>query len=127
MSSTNRAGVDIGALARVAHVSLEMARRYVEGLALPRPEKLPLIARWLEVDPAILLWDKPSVGKGAVIDQELLQSCIGAVMEAQQKADRSLPPKIIASIAAMLYVETERGRELPSTEMLTQLIRLTST
>lgn len=41
--------VNVGPLAKAAGTTREMARRYVEGKALPDPNKLPSIARFLEV------------------------------------------------------------------------------
>jgi len=42
-------GVDVGPLAKVAVVTREMARRYTDGTALPDPNKMQLIAGWLNV------------------------------------------------------------------------------
>jgi len=42
-------GVNASALQKVAGVTREMARRYVEGMAIPNPDTMRLIADWLEV------------------------------------------------------------------------------
>lgn len=52
-------GVDVSQLKVAAGVTLEMARRYVEGTALPRPEKMTRIAKWLGVN---LHWLRDGIG-----------------------------------------------------------------
>lgn len=52
-------GVDVSQLKVAAGVTLEMARRYVEGTALPRPEKMTRIAAWLGVN---LPWLRDGIG-----------------------------------------------------------------
>lgn len=42
-------GIDTAALKAAARVSMEMARRYVEAQAIPRPEVMKTIAEWLNV------------------------------------------------------------------------------
>lgn len=119
----NKAGVDLGALARAASVSHEMARRYAEGAALPRPGTLAAIARWLGVDAAYLLWGA-SPG-GAAVDQELLSQCIAAALEAQRLSGRMLTPAHLSSITTALYTEAASGKVPPSSEMLARLLGLT--
>lgn len=52
-------GLDAGSLATVAGVSLEMARRYIDGLAVPRRAKMELIADYLDVN---LMWLRDGLG-----------------------------------------------------------------
>lgn len=47
--SGTKHGVDAAALQRVANVSREMARRYLEGLAIPNPDPMKAIADWLDI------------------------------------------------------------------------------
>lgn len=47
--SGTKHGVDVAALQAVASVTREMARRYVEGLAIPHPDTMRSIADWLNV------------------------------------------------------------------------------
>lgn len=54
VSDTARSGVDVVALAGAAGTTYEMARRYAEGHAVPRPDKLHRIAAWLGVPAAAL-------------------------------------------------------------------------
>jgi len=116
-----RAGVDVHALAAACDVSYEMARRYVEGLAVPRPEKLAAIAHWLDVEAASLLWGTES-SQPAAVNMELLEKCLAATLEAQRIAGRTLAPSALASIAVTLYDDSRRGETL-SVDMLARLLR----
>jgi len=117
-----RAGVDVHALAEACEVSYEMARRYVEGMAIPRPEKLAAIAHWLDVEAAALLWGATS-GQPAAVDMDLLEKCLAATLEAQRIAGKTLTPAALASIATTLYDESRSGATL-SAELLARLLRV---
>lgn len=56
-----RAGLGVGDVAKALKVTPEMARRYREGLAMPKPDKLAKLARLLGMSPAELLFG-PSAG-----------------------------------------------------------------
>jgi hypothetical protein len=47
--SNTKHGVDTAGLKSAAGVTMEMARRYVEGGAMPRPEVMRAISEWLNV------------------------------------------------------------------------------
>jgi transcriptional regulator with XRE-family HTH domain len=113
-SGTARSGVDVSALAAGAGTSYEMARRYAEGRALPRPGTLQRIAEWLGVPTGSLAYG-PQEGVAA-IDSEMLQACIQAVLMAQAETGLILGADRAARLVAMLYAEAMEGREaVPAT------------
>lgn len=115
VSDSSRSGVDVVALAEAAGTSYEMARRYAEGLAIPRADTMARIAAWLDVAPAVLAWG-PGEETGSTINQEVLQQCIKAVMDAQARAGVDVPTERAAALVAALYQEAMDGRfPLPAT------------
>lgn len=79
-SSKSKAGVQINKLAEVSGCSLQMARRYVLGEALPDVDVTYKIAKWLKVSPGWLLYGEESdipnnIGETNLvqIEPELLQ------------------------------------------------------
>lgn len=123
-SSRSRSGVDVSALAKAVGVSYEMARRYVEGAANPRPDVVIAIAQWLGTTASSLLHGD-SGGSGDV-DLAALERCVLAVTEAQQFAGVSLSPEHGARIVAQLYKEAVAGNR-PSVSTIAALIRATKT
>lgn len=120
VSDTARSGVDVVALAEAAGTTYEMARRYAEGQAVPRHDKLQRIADWLGVPAAALAWgsgrdDQP-------INAEVLQQCIAAVMTAQAKAGLQLTTERAAALVAALYEEAIDGR-LPAAATVARMVR----
>lgn len=107
-SDTARSGVDVGALADAAGTSYEMARRYAEGMAVPRTDTLQRIAEWLKVAPALLAWGAQEGDSS--IDQEVLQRCIAAVMQAQATTRITIEPERAARLVSLLYLEAMDGR-----------------
>jgi len=65
-STRTKHGVDVVALQGVTSVSREMARRYVEGLAIPSPDKLRAISEWLGVS---LSWLRDGEGQMRLMDE----------------------------------------------------------
>lgn len=122
VSHGNRSGVDVAKLAAASHTTYEMARRYAEGIAMPRPDKLEAIARWLGVRASELAFGIGAAGPGSAVDEGTLQQCIEAVIKAQRKAGRQLSPESTAHLAAVLYAEATTG-ELPSPESVALLVR----
>lgn len=114
-SDRNRSGVDVSALARGVGVSYEMARRYVEGAALPRPDVLARISAWLNVDGADLVWGENRVVAG--VDPALLERALRAVRDAQLAAGVSLDEDHVARIVAQLYGEIARGEVIQSSAL----------
>lgn len=108
-SDTARSGVDVNALADAAGTSYEMARRYAEGMAVPRADTLQRIADWLDVAPSVLAWGSDG-GVGSTINTEVLQQCIAAVTEAQEKTGTAVSSERAARLVAMLYLEAIDGR-----------------
>jgi transcriptional regulator with XRE-family HTH domain len=108
VSEGARSGVDVNALAEAAGTTYEMARRYAEGQAVPRPEKLQRIADWLGVPAAALAWGEG--GATPEVNTEVLQLCIAAVMTAQAKTRVTLSTERVAALAAALYQESIDGR-----------------
>lgn len=119
VSDSSRSGVDVAALAQAAGSSYEMARRYAEGAAIPRPDKLKRIADWLGVTAAALAWGAQDTGS---IDTEVLQQCIHAVIEAQTRAGITLTTEKSAGLVAALYQEAIEGRK-PRAESVARMLR----
>ena len=120
VSDTARSGVDVVALAGAAGTTYEMARRYAEGQAVPRADKLHRIADWLGVPAAALAWG--SGGEDQPINAEVLQQCIEAVMKAQEKTGQALTTERAAALAAALYQEAIDGR-LPLPATVARMVR----
>jgi len=114
-----RSGVDVRALADAVGTSYEMARRYAEGLAVPRPEKLDAIARWLGTSAAALAW---GAEQPAAVNLELLEKCLSAIAEAQARVGLTLPTERAARLVALLYHEAAAGR-FPAPTAVDLLIR----
>lgn len=120
VSTAARCGVDIGALAKVAGTSYEMARRYAEGVAIPRPDKLETIAAWLGVEPGALAYGSPEAN---FINLEVLEQCLQAIAEAQARTGRTLGRDKAAHLVALLYQEAMAGK-LPSPTTVDLLIKV---
>jgi transcriptional regulator with XRE-family HTH domain len=121
VSPNAKSGVDVTQLAHAADTTYEMARRYAEGPAIPRPDKLEAIARWLEVPIALLAYGEEK--SSAVVDERLLQRCIEAIQDAQTRTGNLLPPERAARLVARLYREAaENG--LPAVESMDLLVKL---
>jgi transcriptional regulator with XRE-family HTH domain len=120
VSSGSRSGVDIAALARAAGTSYEMARRYAEGTAIPRPEKMEAIARWLGVQPGPLAW---GASESVSINLKTLETCLTAIAEAQRRTGRELTTERAAHLVALLYQEAIAGR-YPQPETVDLLMRV---
>lgn len=124
ISTGNHSGADVGKLAKAAGTTYEMARRYVEGQALPRAPKLERIARWLGTSSSALLYgqEEPQSPR-QTINTETLQACIEAAKRAEQLAGAAIPPEKMAKLVALLYEEAAEGRQVAS-GMLPRLLRL---
>lgn len=85
-----------------------MARRYCEGAAIPRPDKLQAIAAWLGMTASELAYGGKS--PTAHIDEGLLQRCIESVTEAQARTGKTLTTAKAAQLVALLYREAQTGR-----------------
>lgn len=107
VSESARSGVDVSALAEAAGTTYEMARRYAEGQAVPRRDKLQRIAAWLGVPAASLAWGST---EEQAVNVEVLQQCITAVIEAQARARVALTSERAAALVAALYQEAIDGR-----------------
>ena len=121
ISESARSGVDLNALAKAADTSYEMARRYAEGIAAPRADKIAMIAAWLGVAPGLLLWGDKNTN---VVDTEALQACIRAVTEAQERTGLNLSTERAARLVALLYEETMAGRS-PGPATIDLMVRAT--
>ncbi len=97
------------ALAAAAESSYEMARRYAEGIAMPKPDLVQLLARWLRVSSAWLMYGEGDREGPSDIDPALLERCLKAVEEAQQSAGIQLPTDRLAHLVAALYREARSG------------------
>lgn len=121
-SDRSRSGVDVVALAAAAECSYEMARRYAEGLAMPKPEAVRLLARWLRVNPAWLMYGEGEIEGLGDIDPALLEACLTAVAEAQTSAGVQLSTDRLAHLVAALYREARSGVE-PSAASVAATLR----
>lgn len=117
-SERSRSGVDVTALAKGAGVSYEMARRYAEGLAWPRPDALAAIAGWLEVDASALAYGQTPGSP----DPVLLEQCVKAVTSAQHLAGVTLTPEQAARVVCQLYTEGAKGQQ-PSSSSLAAMLK----
>lgn len=126
LSPSARSGVDVGALAAAVGISYEMARRYAEGLAIPRPDKLAAIADFLGVTSSWLLWGEAGHGAGSdAINMGVLEECLLAISESQRQMGMALTSEQMANLAAMLYAEVIDGRPL-NTASVARLVRMMS-
>lgn len=117
-SDTSRSGVDVNALAAAASITYEMARRYAEGLATPRPDKIEAIAAWLGVSPGALMWGQET----HQINTKVLQQCVMAVHEAQRRTRITLTTEKAAHLVAILYEETSKGKS-PTADTVDLMLR----
>jgi transcriptional regulator with XRE-family HTH domain len=108
-SRSSRSGVDVRALARASGTTYEMARRYAEGVAIPRPDKLEAIAKWLGVEPGALAWGNEQTS----INSQVLEECLKAISEAQARTGRHLSTEKAARLVALLYQEAIDGKIAP--------------
>lgn len=124
-SGRSRSGVDVTALAAAIDVSYEMARRYAEGLAMPKPEAVRVLARWLKVSPAWLAYGEGDIDAPTDLDVVLLEQCIKAVTDAQANAGVQLNTESQATLVAGLYREARDGK-LPSAASVAVTIKALS-
>ena len=122
-SARNRSGVDVAALAKGVGVSYEMARRYAEGAAIPRPDVLNQIAAWLSVPAEALAWGTVREGE---VDPIALEQCLRAVAAAQEVAGVTLSNDEAARIVAQLYQEVRRGEALSQSTLAAMLRAMTT-
>lgn len=125
ISDRSRSGVDVVALAAAADCSYEMARRYAEGLAMPRADVAKLLARWLKVSIAWLMYGEGEMEGTPDIDPNLLERCLTAVEEAQKSAGVSLPRDRLAELVSALYREARSGGA-PSAKSIAAALRALS-
>lgn len=123
-SAGSRSGVDVASLAEAASTTYEMARRYAEGIAIPRPDKLAAIADWLSVPPGALAWG--DAASGGLLNEKALQLCIEAVIEAQRRTGRTLTTEQSAHLVALLYQETTAGT-MPAAASVDLLVKAATT
>lgn len=124
-SERSRSGVDLVALAAAVDCSYEMARRYAEGIAMPKPELVRELARWLKVSSAWLMYGEGEIEGTAEIDPVLLEECLRAVADAQRSAGIQLQPDRQAQLVAALYREARSGMS-PSTTSVAATLRALS-
>lgn len=121
-SGRSRSGVDITALAAAIDSSYEMARRYAEGLARPKPEAVRTLAQWLKVSASWLAYGEGQMDAPSEIDTVLLEQCIAAVADAQRHAGVALNNERQAALVAGLYREARSGK-LPSAASVSATIK----
>lgn len=122
VSGKARSGVDVGSLSDAAGTSYEMARRYAEGMAVPRRGTIQRIAAWLGVAPSVLEW---GTREESSINGEALQECIQAVIEAQMKTGITLSAERAARLVSLLYQESMDGR-LPASATVERMLKAVS-
>ena len=110
-SDRSRSSIDVAAVAEKIGASYEMARRYVQGMAMPKPDVIRSLARWLRVSA-----DWLAFGEGLMedspgdLDLVLLEQCIQAVVDAQVTAGVNLDTGRLSHLVAALYREAREGR-----------------
>lgn len=122
ISTGNKSGVDVVALQKEAGTTYEMARRYCEGKAIPRPEKLAKIAEWLGTTPGALLYGAGEPAVSRLIHTEVLQECLAAAQRAETLTGTTMPPDRMAKLVALLYEEAIDGRRVED-GLITRLLR----
>lgn len=122
ISTVAASGVDVGALAKAAGTTYEMARRYSEGRAMPRHDKIERIAEWLETTSQDLLYGTQQATPARLIHTEALQSCIQAAQRAEQLSGKQLKPEAMAKLVAILYEEAMEGKQM-SEDLLARILR----
>jgi transcriptional regulator with XRE-family HTH domain len=113
----------VSKLAHAAGISYEMARRYAEGMAAPRPDKLAAIAAWLGVSPSSLAYGVDDQALAGV-DEKLLAKCLTAIQEAQRRTGLQLSPEKAAFMTAAIYKEAASG-SIPTASSIDLLLRVT--
>lgn len=96
-------------MAKAAGVSFELARRYADGSAMPRPKIVRAISEWLAVRAEWLLFGEGSMEPEPDLNLDLLETCISAVEEAQNIAGKRLPSARSAALVAELYRDALAG------------------
>jgi len=116
-SSRSKAGVKVNNLAAISRCSLQMARRYALGEALPDIETTYKIAAWLKVTPGWLLFgEEPNLPNNLAfkeliqIDHDLLQFILQktAALYSTIKDTEELTRFIIDIIHDATHMEAER-------------------
>jgi transcriptional regulator with XRE-family HTH domain len=120
ISSANRSGVDVSELARIGQTTYEMARRYAEGAAIPRPDKLAAIASALGLSTSMLAYGEGT--PAGDVNEGMLEKCLQAVAMAQAQAGVQLTPDKAAHLVAVLYKEAAAGH-LPPVEVAALMVR----
>lgn len=108
-SERSKSHVDVQAMADATGSSYEMARRYAEGAAAPKPDAVHRIAAWLRVSPTWLLYGEGPMEGSSDIDIHLLEACLAAAAEAQRIAGISLSDSQRAALVAALYKQSSKG------------------
>jgi len=121
-SGRAKSGVDLAAMSKAAGVSFELARRYADGLAMPRPRVVRALAEWLGVQTDWLLFGHGPMEAEPALNLDLLETCITAVEEAQSIAGMRLPSARSASLVAELYRDALVGVS-PSPRSVSAVIR----
>lgn len=125
VSETARSGVDVAKLAEIAGCSYEMARRYAEGLAMPRPAKVEAIATWLGADAGYLAWGEATTTAAPTlaVDTGVLEECLMKITEAQRLSGRALSSEKAAALVSLVYQDAIEGRS-PTVQGIVRLMKL---
>lgn len=121
-SDRSRSGIDVSAMAAAIGSSYEMARRYAEGAAMPKPETVRALALWLQVSPTWLMYGDGDMESPGDIDIAALETCLRVVEDAQRIAGVSLPVNKLAPLVAGLYQQAVAG-EKPSVQSVAHTLR----
>ena len=121
-SGRAKSGVDLAAMAKAAGVSFELARRYADGLAMPKPRVVRALSEWLGVQTDWLLFGSGPREAEPELNLGLLEACITAVDEAQSIAGVRLPSARSAPLMAELYRNALVGVP-PSSRSVAAVIR----
>lgn len=117
-------GADAEALKKAAGVSsLDIARRYLAGENMPRPERMAKIAAWLGVRVAWLRdGELPKTNKemesAGEIDHAMLSNAISTVRKAASDHGILVDDDVIARAASLLYADLQAGRTIDAARTL---------
>lgn len=121
-SARAKSGVALADMAKAVGISFELARRYADGLAMPRPGVIQSIADWLGVEVNWLLFGRGAMESKPILNLDVLESCIAAADEAQEIAATRLPATRLSALIAELYRDALIGVP-PSARSVSAVIR----
>lgn len=124
-SQRSVAGVQFKALAKAAGVSIQMARKYALGIALPEPEVTLKIAHWLGVSPGWLIFgeampDNPESAGEVMIKQELLAYILNRCFENFGLSQTA--GNVVEYMLEVIYDASHLNTDIPTTKHIIDMM-----